>query len=118
MDIEIKIMKIGTTKYKENKEKAKYCIGCAWLHIGMNVCHNHCDYSNEDWDELQKRVNSRFEYISYDGGKTFKLSSHWEQCRWFWDEKLNPNPSKEGFFYKAPSKDACPKIPKVKINNQ
>ena len=37
---------------KENIEKGKYCKGCAWLHIGEKVNHNHCDYTDKDWDEL------------------------------------------------------------------
>ena len=101
-----------TEREKNNKEKAKYCIGCAWLHIGEKVDHNHCDYNYAD--ESHKRVNGLFDYASYDGGKTYKLTSHFSQCRWFWDEKKNPNPSKEGIYYKAPKSKRCPKIPEIK----
>jgi len=93
------------TTYQENEKKAKYCLGCAWLHIGIEVDHNHCDYTNQTWDELGKRANGHIEFMNY------KLSSHSQQCRWFWDKKKNPNPSKVGIYYKAPQSDACPKIP-------
>ncbi len=42
---------------KEKIEDAKYCKGCAWLHIGQKVDHNHCDYTDSHQDKLYKRVN-------------------------------------------------------------
>ncbi len=105
-----------TEREIKNKERAKYCIGCAWLHIGEDVDHNHCDYTSVD--ELHNRVNGLFDYTSHDGGKTYKLIFPYSQCKWFWDEKKNSSPSKEGTFYKAPKSNACPKIPKIKTEKE
>lgn len=44
-----------------NEEKAKACVGCVSLHIGVNVDHNHCDKTREDWNWMQQRVNGRWE---------------------------------------------------------
>ena len=95
---------------RSNREAGKYCKGCAWIHVGINVGHNHCDYNdNEEWNELEKRVNGR---ISYLNGHLYDS----ECCRYFWDEDGKEKPTKEGFFYKPP-KDSwkkCPKIPQFK----
>ncbi len=94
-------------KRKGNIKDGKYCKGCAWLHIGEKVDHNHCDYfpTSRNWDDLGRRANGNIEYCNG------KLSSHYEQCKWFWDKNINPNPSKSGYIYKAPKSNKCPKIP-------
>ena len=30
-------------RYERNKQKAKSCLDCVYLHIGQNADHNHCD---------------------------------------------------------------------------
>lgn len=37
------------SRYEKNKIKAKYCIGCIFLHIGIDVDHNHCNSSGSNW---------------------------------------------------------------------
>ncbi|HDY67488.1 MAG TPA: hypothetical protein ENH85_06840 [Candidatus Scalindua sp.] len=89
---------------KENTKKAKYCKGCKWLYVGINVSHNHCDYF--EGPEQEKRVNGHIEYISYDGGKTDLLTQPSSVCRYYWNENNPP----------IGSRDNCPKIPEEKRN--
>lgn len=96
---------------KRNREKGKYCKGCAWRHIGIKVGHNHCDcntgFLKDSWNELEQRVNG---HLSYDG--KMNLINLSEQCRWFWDENSKEKPTIEGFYYKSPGGyQKCPKIP-------
>ena len=97
-------MKTENTNYRKirNEKAARFCKGCAWVHIGINVDHNHCDYTRENWDELEKRANGHF-------------SGLWPTCRYYWAKKLNPDLShaRDGIFYKPPqgSYKLCPEIP-------
>lgn len=43
----------------DNKRRAKLCIGCKFLHIGVNVDHNHCNKSKNYW--MHKRANGLVE---------------------------------------------------------
>ena len=99
-----------------NEEKGKYCKGCAWRHIGVNVGHNHCDHNMVmAWNEFAKRVNGHLTYTEGHDGK-MHLTGLSEQCRWFWDEKNREKPTKKGFYYKpSGGYQKCPKIPLVKI---
>lgn len=98
---------------ERNKDNAKYCKGCAWLHIGVKVDHNHCDYDEND--KQYKRANGHTSYTGSIEKNRFELEEYLTPsiCRWFWDKKIAPNPSMTGILYKAPNSDKCPKIPIV-----
>lgn len=91
----------------DNKEKGKYCKGCAWRHIGIKVDHNHCNYKRGCIREREQRVNGRLLYMDN------KLINPSERCYWFWDENSKKKPMIEGFSYKPPkgSYEKCPRIP-------
>ena len=101
---------MNKTQIDRNKDRGKYCKGCAWLHVGVNVDHNHCNYTKEHCqDELEGRTNGKYSYLN-------KALEEWltpSICRWFWDKKINPIPDKSGIYYKAPLSHACPKIPMI-----
>jgi len=97
-----------------NIERGKYCKGCAWLHIGNGVDHNHCDLVGKDEMISSEfdRANGRFRYINN------KLIGHFDTCIWFWDKEINPNPSKSGVYYKNPISDKCPKVPEINLKSK
>jgi len=41
--------------------ETELCKGCIFLHIGINVDHNHCDKTQENWNWMEKRANGRWE---------------------------------------------------------
>ena len=50
--------------------KKTKCKGCKYLHIGINVDHNHCNKSNVVW--MQKRANGMYKggciyYSNFEG---------------------------------------------------
>jgi hypothetical protein len=98
---------------KRNTKAATYCKGCVWLHIGINVDHNHCDYNTNEtggeWNDYERRVNGILGILS-------------PKCRFFWAKKLSQdiNHAFEGVFYNAPKglDDLCPVIPKTKRRSE
>ena len=44
--------------YESNEEMAKHCLDCTFLHIGIEVSHNHCDKSGASRD-MESRTNGR-----------------------------------------------------------
>lgn len=44
------------SRYMKNWWMGRNCRGCAFLHIGKSVSHNHCDHIHGDYYE-EKRVN-------------------------------------------------------------
>jgi len=40
---------------QKNRSKARYCLSCIYVHIGIEVDHNHCSGSSSLWYE--ERVN-------------------------------------------------------------
>lgn len=108
------------SRIKNNRKRAKYCKGCAWLHIGEKVDHNHCNYTDNDQDKLSRRSNGHTSYTGSIEENKFELEEYLTPsiCRWFWDKKLDPHPSKTGILYKAPNSKACPKIPVIQTKNE
>lgn len=49
--------------YEKNKIKAKYCLNCIYLHIGIEVDHNHCDGFNDSWYDSRANGHHRDKYI-------------------------------------------------------
>jgi len=47
--------------YERNKQNAKLCLGCIYLHIGQNVDHNHCD-KVRDMHWMDNRANGLNKY--------------------------------------------------------